>query len=344
MKSLRHDAEPTGTSAPALTLVAPWIAQTDWSSVMVDYFVRLLGGSQFVNVLSGHAPSSVSMTDDPFAYLDPKLDIAIAIRQAQKAGCLANRVLLIDTNFVNVRALRTLLGTHGRIIALVNGGAFQPFDFDCQSMPAWSDRIAAYESGLFGLCDAVLVPSQHARHILFAGCPHLSARVETIPYPLRPRAMTRPDKRGKAGAIFVSRPTYEKGADLVDRLIAKGHPVTRTQGLEGEVYFAALQRHLCVLTPARAELFGYVAIEALQAGLIPIAPDGLSYREFLHLPDWLFLSHPVDDATPAQMAAVIERIEDMSDAEYAAIVTGAQMYLGTVFADQNARFRAALAI
>jgi hypothetical protein len=311
---------------------------------MVDYFVCLLGGPQVVNVLSGRPPPSVSTTDDSFAYLDPKLDVAIAIRRAQRTGHLAERVLLIDTNFVNVRALRTLLGTHGRIIALVNGGAFQPFDFDRQSMPAWSDRIAAYESGLFGLCDAVLVPSQHARRTLFAGCPHLSVRVETIPYPLRPRAMARPDKRGKAGAIFVSRPTYEKGADIIDRLIAKGRPVTRAQGLEGEVYFATLQRHLCVLTPARAELFGYTAIEALQAGSIPIAPEGLSYREFLYLPDWLFLSHPVGDATPAQMAAVIERIEDMSDAEYAAIVRSAQIHLRAVFADQNALFRAALAI
>jgi hypothetical protein len=326
------------------TIVTPWLSATDWTSVITGYFIRLLGGPSAVSVVTGQSTGAASGdgAEDPFAFLDAKLAVSVKLREAARNGTLAARVLLVDSNFVNLRALRTMVGDKGWIVTLVNGGAFQPHDFDHQSLPSWVDRIAAYEGAMFALCDRIVLASTHARTMFLDRFPTLASRVATVPYPVRSCKPRHWHVTRKAGAIFASRPSYEKGVDVVDALVAMGWPVTRVHRMPPDEYLAELRRHLCVLVPARAELFGYLAIEAVQAGTIPIVPNGLSYREFLELPDWLFLSHPVGVHTVAEIDARLSRLQEMSTADYAAIVERARAHLERVLHGQGDRFRSAL--
>jgi hypothetical protein len=328
------------------TIVAPWLSASDWTSVITEYFVALLGGADAVSMVTGQpmraASAAADDDEDPFAFLDAKLAASVNLRTAGRNGTLASRVLLVDSNFVNLRALRTMMGDKGWIVTLVNGGAFQLHDFDHQTLPSWVDRIAAYEGAMYALCDRIVLASTHARSVFLNRFPTLASRVTTVPYPLRSGTLRHWRATGKTGVIFASRPSYEKGVDVIDALVARGCPVTRAHRLPPDEYLAELARHLCVVVPARAELFGYVAIEALQVGTIPIVPNGLSYREYLDLPEWLFLSHPVGAHTPAEIATRLRRLEAMSTADYAAIVLHARACLEHLLCDQDDRFRSVL--
>jgi hypothetical protein len=334
----RDKADRNGLSENKYTVIAPWISSTDWTHFTVEYFAHLFPGATIICGGSGSMDDSAS---EPFAFLSSKLEASSLIHRAARKGQLSKRVLLIDTNFVNIRALRTLLGDNGWMAALVNGGAFQPFDFDHQAMPRWAERIADYEGGVFGLCDRLILPSQHARLTLLNRLPDLAQQVIVVPYPVRHLPRTLPTKSGKRGALFISRPSFEKGIDLIDALSATKIPIERLQGLTHADYLAQLSRHLCVLLPARAELFGHVAIDAINAGTVPLVPAGLSYPEFLDLPASLFLGHPVGEATQAEMMHRIQQLETMSECEYSTIIGRARLHLDRVFADRDARFRAA---
>jgi glycosyltransferase involved in cell wall biosynthesis len=324
--------------SPSLTIIAPRIASFDWSAVMVDYFCALLGDSDSVNVVTGWSDECSSFGGNNFDFLDPKLTVSVALREAARRRQLAKRVLLLDPNFVNVRALRTLVGEDGRVFTLVNGGAFQPHDFDHQFMPRWAERICEYEGGFFGLCDRIIVPSQHARRLFIKRFPQLAAILDVIPYPLRKRRFPHPLRSMKQGVIFASRPSIEKGIDIVKALIARGRSITQIFGVSEQPYFRALRKHLCVLIPARAELFGYVAIEAIQAGTIPIIPKALSYPEFIDFPDWLFLSPNVGDHTVEEIEYRLTQVERLTDNEYASIIERCQDRIRLVFARQDEKF------
>lgn len=322
-----------------ISIIAPWVSDTDWSGGLVGFFSDLVA-SRLASVIVGARAPSVG---GAFDYLRPKLRLMEQIVDAAHAGRLGRRVILIDAAFVNLPALRSLVGEDGEIIALIHGGAFQPHDFVHQFMPNRAGAMARYEEGALGLCDRLIVPTTHARTLFLASHPTLADRLMVVPYPLRQVTPAPIPWAERRGAVYTGRMSFEKGADIVARILETNVELSCVHGLGHTEYIHALSRRLCVLSPARAELYGYAAIEAVQAGVVPVVPRGLSYLECIDVPDWLYLSHPVGAHTPDEFSAVFARVTRLGEMEHAAIVRQAQARLRDLTSGLEDRFLQAVA-
>lgn len=308
---------------------------------MLEYFRRLLGRSLRVNTIV-HTPDDLQPPPRHLSFLECKLGISLEILKAAQSDRLGSRILIIDPNYLNIRALRLMAGSTSRIITLVNGGAFQEPDLELQGRTAGEiERLRGYEAGFFGMCDGIILASDHARSLFLRTYPSLSPRVRVVPYPVLFPPIDLPASQ-KSGLLFPSRPSWEKGFDVVQSLQEEGVGVRASAGLPRPEHLQLLSSHKLVALPSRAELFGYCAIEAILAGTIPAAPDGLSYVEFLRLPPNLRLSHPVGPGTAGEIREILRRVDGFTDAEYAAVIGEARDHLREIFRNQDEKFEEAI--
>jgi hypothetical protein len=207
------------------------------------------------------------------------------------------------------------MGTHGLIISFVHGGAFQPNDIERHCLPEFTKAMQAYENGYFSLVDWILLPTQYAQNLFCRQYPDLEAHTRVIPYPLKKITISAlpPEKKGQA--IYVSRPAWEKGYDIISKCNAVKVFPSGTLNTP-EKYFKALSKAIAVVIPARAELYGYVALEAIQCGTIPIVPHDFSYKETIPMFPELKLSSPIGDDTCKEIDEILGKINAMSTKEY----------------------------
>ncbi len=311
------------------TLVIPWTGSKDWTNLYIDYFSKILKPHADISLIQGPVNA-----EGKFGWLFPKLDISQRLLKAASEGRIGNRILLLDPNYINIRALRAMVGSSAEICAIINGGAFQDHDIETQFMPEYRDAIKSYELGYYSLCDKIIVPSLHARTIFLNSYPSLEKKIWTIPLPLRDIPDLRKNFNEKSGLISVGRAAFEKGSDIISE-----NCEIQIKGLkEPEDYLQDLSKALAVIIPSRAELFGYCPIETLQCGTIPIVPNGLPYPEYIHLPDDLMLSHPVGPETSREIKAIWNRVTSMEQEEYEGIIDNAMKNLRTKLINQEKKF------
>ena len=307
-----------------IAIIAPWVSDTDWSETLLNNFLELLIDHAEVKIIYGQTSKDVP---SKFHFLEQKLTTSLNILHEAEFMAHCTACIILDGNFINFRVLRTLLPESAQIVLMVNGGAFQPYDFDHQFLPKHVDAITRYEEGLFGLCDKIIASSHYAKNLLIKSFPLLRKRVEVIPYPLKTwpssQLLANCPIAGKQGTGYIGRQSWEKGIDLFNQ-IKPCHSPSLIQGLTGDAYFKALASLRAVVCPARAELFGYGVIEAIQSGTIPLVPNGLSYVETVKLPQSLFLSFPINENTVDEIHQKLKMIECFDAKTYQQIINNAQ--------------------
>lgn len=310
------------------TLVVPWANTKDWTGLFVEYFTKLLAPYAEVSLIQGPPAQAGRL-----GWLVPKLDISGLLLDAASEGRIGNKIFLLDPNYVNIRALRAMTGGGTKIFTLVNGGAFQDYDIETQALPEYRDAMKSYESGFYSLCDRIIAPSLYAQKIFLEAYPSLASKTLSIPFPLRTFPDLRKDFISKSGLISVGRTCFEKGSDI----LAKCDDVRKNELKEPDEYLEDVSKALAVVIPARAELFGYCAMEALQCGTLPIVPKGLFYLE-LNLPDHVRLSHPVGEGTAQEIGRIWKRVCAMDRQIYETIVNDARDSLFERFSNQDSCF------
>ncbi len=322
-------------SAPHFTILAPWLSDTDWSGNLCSYFQRLLGGGN-CNVV--YSPCQYDPASS-FGWLVPKMDISVRMLDSAMAGEFGGNVLVIDPNYVNIRALRYLVGNKGRIISLVHGGAFQKYDLETQYVEKWNPAKRRYEEGYFGLVDRIVLPSKHAKKIFSSQYRSLTRKITVIPYPVKNIPDGKASCQERNGIVVPCRNSYEKGSDVIASLLNSSKlNITRMQNLRQKEYFECVAGAMLTLIPSRADLYGMAAIESIYAGTIPVVPFAFSYPEYIKLPRNLFLSHPIGRATCKEIISVYNKISSFSTDEYREVISVAKSHLAKRLRGMDSKF------
>jgi hypothetical protein len=305
-------------------LLAPWITDHDWTGKLVDTITSLLPCP--VEVVVGGCSSA---SDHSFAYdfLRPKIHVMNVFLDAVERLGSVDHVIVLDANYVNLRAVRAVLGHTGLLTVLIHGGSFQPFDLETQFASYDFKKLLRWDEANLALADHILIPTIHALKLFTAAYPTLAPHTTQVYWPLPSGLKRRAPSVGNGKIVAPSRNSWEKGNDIINALVLRGVNVDQTCNLTGEAYYDHLHDATACLVPARAEIFGYCAIEALWSGTIPLVPNGLSYKEMFELPPWLQMRHPVGETTTEELVNIIDRVFNLAPLQYHEIVSAAQYAL-----------------
>ncbi len=144
-------------------------------------------------------------------------------------------------------------------------------------------RVYHTEQGWLDMFDKVYVGSNYFRNHLYGSFRiHSDDKVIVSGDPLNIDAIKVQERSGDQ-IIFPSRLSYDKGYDIIERLIADGYDikVTHKMNLSKQEYYDLLLKAKLVILPARAENFGVSAMEALAANVPIFVPNGFSYVDYV---------------------------------------------------------------
>ncbi|MGE5308910.1 MAG: hypothetical protein ACM3OC_07490 [Deltaproteobacteria bacterium] len=152
-----------------------------------------------------------------------------------------------------------------RFYGFAHGGFYEPWDIQ-RVLPAYS----SIERQMFCYFTRIFVQTNYHRDLITLSYPELASRVHVAGMPVPQVRFERPKKTFEAA--FFSRKSPDKGIDYVP----EGVEVRRLPKTD---YYNELSKYRAVLVPSRKETFGYVAVEAVLCGTLPVVPFDFSYPE-----------------------------------------------------------------
>lgn len=152
-----------------------------------------------------------------------------------------------------------------RFYGFAHGGFYEPWDLQ-RVLPAY----AGIERQLLGYFSRIFVQTNYHRELIALSYPELDAKVFVSGMPIPQVKFERPQKQFEAA--YFSRRSPDKGIDYVP----EGVHIRRLPKTD---YYRELSKYRAVLVPARKETFGYVAVEAVLCGTLPVVPFDFSYPE-----------------------------------------------------------------
>ena len=280
-----------------LTIVAPWLSKSDWTGLIFSSIVKEAKEKkiQFNIVIGFHIDNQKkAKVCEPFSFLYPKLKVVEKMVHLANKNRLGNRIVIIDSSFVNIKTIRYLAGPKRYISCFVNGGFFQEHDLDRQTISGYDRELERYEEGHYSLIDKILLPSKYALKIFLNKYPTLRNKTSYHYYPLDIKSNNILKFSSRKGYLYASRKSFEKGFDVISELDSKILKIDFIIGLKNSLFRKKLLKYKALLIPSRADLFGFCALEALLEGVIPVVPKGLSYDELVDIPENLKLSSSIN--------------------------------------------------
>ena len=328
-----------------LTIIIPWFSQSDWTSLIFSSLKKEADRKKIkFNLIIGECIGKKKKVqkNEPFSFLYPKLKVVEKIIEFSHKNILADRIVIIDSSFVNMKAIRYIAGDNKKVSCFVNGGFFQDYDLDRQTILGYQNELLKFEEGHYSLMDNIFLPSKYAFKIFLKKYPSLKHKCFYNYYDLEDNFNKKGRFSEKRGYLFASRESFEKGADIVWKLIKSGLKIDSIIGLENKVFRKKLSGFKALLVPSRADLFGFCALESIFAGTIPIVPNGFSYEELILIPGYLKLSLPIGDKTLKEIKNIIKIIDEIPEETYKKIIIGARKHLLSKMSDKNHNFLAAV--
>jgi len=242
---------------------------------------------------------------------------------------------------VNMKAVRYVAGKDRFISCFVNGGFFQEYDLDRQTISGYDKELTKFEEGHYSLMDKILLPSKYSLEIFLKSYPYLKKKSSYAYYSLSNNLTKNPKFFDKDGCVYASRQSFEKGYDVISTLDKKSIKMDLILGLNNNVFRKKLLNYKSAIIPSRADLFGFCALEAILEGTIPVVPAGLSYEELIDIPNNLKLSLPIGKRTKKEIETIAKVIERLPECQYNKIISRAQDSLRRKMNDKKHNFSAA---
>jgi hypothetical protein len=167
-------------------------------------------------------------------------------------------------------------------------------------LPRYSD----IERGILAYFKRIFVQTGYHKQLICTSYPELESRIYISGLPLPQVEYHRPQKEYRAG--YFSRQTPDKGIDHVPSGVM-------IQRLPKKQYYKELSKYRAILVPARKETFGYVAVEAVLCGTLPVVPYDFCYPE-------IFGDASIYFSRYEDIPQTIERICRMPSSQYHAEV------------------------
>ena len=328
-----------------LTIIVPWLSRSDWTGLILDSLIfeaRLKKINYNIIIGDNIGIRKKAQSKGSFSFLYPKLKVVEKIIDLSHRNLLANRLVVVDSSFINMKALRYIAGDKRIISCFVNGGYFQKHDLDRQSLNNYSAELLKFENAHYSLMDKIFLPSKYALGSFLKEYPDLKKKCSHHYYYLPNHFFDEIDFSKKSGYIFASRNSFEKGVDVINKLIKSGLKVSSIINKKNSFFRKKLIKYKGVLVPSRADLFGFCALEAIIAGVIPVVPRGLSYEELVDLPRQFKVSSPISYKTDQEISQIIKLIDNLNETEYKKIVYSAKKSLIKKLNNKNHNFGSAM--
>jgi hypothetical protein len=330
---------------PDLSIIIPWLSKSDWTGLIFSSLKKAAEENNFTfNTIIGSRVDNKkkAQKQEPFSFLYPKLRVVEKMVDFSHKNMLANRIIIVDSSFVNMKAVRYIAGKESFISCFVNGGFFQEYDLDRQTISGYDKELKKFEEGHYSLMDKILLPSKYSLRIFLEAYPDLKKKSLYTHYSLRDTLTKNYKFFDKHGCVYVSRHSLEKGYDIISTLNKKNIKMDSILGLKNHIFRKKLLKYKSVIIPSRADLFGFCALEAILEGTIPVVPAGLSYDELIDVPNNFKLSLPIGKRTKKEIETIVELIEDLSESQYNEIILKARKSLQSIMNNKNHNFSAAL--
>lgn len=323
---------------PNLTIIVPWLSKSDWTG-LIFYFLTKSAKERNVsfNVVIGDRINNNQKNRKikSFDFLYPKLKVVEKTVDLANKNALADRIVILDSSFVNMKAIRYVAGPKAFISCFVNGGFFQEFDLDRQTIFGYNKELLKFEEGHYALMDKIFLPSKYALNIFLKSYPSLKNKSFYNYYFLKTNSAKIIEFSNKLGYLYSSRQTFQKGYDVILDLHKENIKVDLLIGLENSIFRKKISKYKALLIPSRADLFGFCALESILEGTIPVVPRGLSYDELINIPENLKLTLPISKITKNEIVMIIKTIEKLSEVEYNKIILTAKNTIGRKINDKN---------
>ncbi|MDD4036155.1 MAG: hypothetical protein PHS45_02405 [Bacilli bacterium] len=328
---------------PNLTIITPWLSKSDWTGLI---FARLIENAKknnlaFNTIVGSRFHKKKIQKQGPFSFLYPKLKVVDKMIYFAHKNMLADRIIIIDSSFVNMKAIRYIAGRDRFISCFVNGGFFQEYDLDRQSISGYNAELKKFEEGHYALIDKIILPSKYALKIFIKFHPGLKNKSSYIYYPVTSSLNQNSTCFNKNGCLYASRRSFEKGYDIISTINKKNIKIDLIFGLNNANFRKKLTKYKSIIIPSRADLFGFCAVEAILEGTIPVVPAGLSYEELIDIPNYLKLSFPIGRKTKKEILTIVDKIDNLTEGQYKKIISKAQDSLFRIMRDRNHNFSAA---
>jgi hypothetical protein len=196
-----------------------------------------------------------------------------------------------------------------KFYGFAHGGFYEPWDIQ-RVLPAY----AGIERQLFAYFTRIFVQTHYHRDLITLSYPELETKVSVSGMPVPQVKYERPQKQ--FDAAYFSRRSPDKGIDFVP----EGVHIKRLPKTD---YYRELSKYRAVLVPARKETFGYVAVEAVLCGTLPVVPFDFSYPEifgesFIYFYDYgeieeklKFVCGLSDDEYFAEVERLAQRLKEL---------------------------------
>jgi hypothetical protein len=199
---------------PDLTIISPWLSNSDWTGLIFSTLKKEAKKNNLtINTIIGAHISNKknAQKQEHFSFLYSKLKVVEKIIDYSHKNILAKRILIIDSSFVNMKAVRYVAGNDRIITCFVNGGFFQKYDLDRQTISGYDKELAKFENGHYSLMDKIFLPSNYALKIFLKSYPDLKKKSSYAYYSLIIKSLKAPNFFNKCGCAYVSRRSFEKG-------------------------------------------------------------------------------------------------------------------------------------
>lgn len=326
---------------PNLTIIAPWLSKGDWTGLIFSSLIKSANEKNIsFNVIIGDRVDNnkKNKKNKAFDFLYPKLRVVEKMVSLANKNLLADRIVIIDSSFVNMKAIRYIAGSEAFISCFVNGGFFQKFDLDRQTIFGYDKELSKFEEGHYALMDKIFLPSKYALNIFLKAYPLLKNKSFFNYYFLKFDPVKITKFSDKFGYLYPSRQVFQKGYDVILDLCKKNVNIDSIIGLKNIEFRKKISRYKVVLIPSRADLFGFCALEAILEGTIPVVPKGFSYDELINIPSNFKLTLPINKNTKKEIISIIKAIEKLSESEYNRIIFEARNTIKKRINDKNHGF------
>lgn len=311
---------------PNLTIIIPWLSKSDWTGLIFSSLLEEAQKNKLVvnTIIGSRYNKKKTQIQGPFSFLYPKLRVSNQMVNFAHKNILADRIIIIDSSFVNMKAIRYIAGKDRFISCFVNGGFFQEYDLDRQSISGYDKELMKFEEGHYALMDKIILPSKYALKIFLKSYPYLNGKSSCAYYPIRVQKNNNLHYFQRTGCVYASRQSFEKGYDIISSINKNHVDMDVIFGLNNDVFRKRLIKYKAIIIPSRADVFGFCALEALMEGVIPVVPAGLSYEELIDTPSNLKLSLPIGEKTKTEIESIVNKINSLSESQYNKIISKAQ--------------------
>lgn len=152
-----------------------------------------------------------------------------------------------------------------RFFGFAHGGFYEPWDLQ-RVLPAY----AGIERQLLCYFTKIFVQTNYHREMLFLSYPELGPKIAVSGMPIPHIKFERPQKQYEAA--YFSRRAFDKGGEYIPGWVH----ICRLPATD---YYRELSKYRAVLVPARKETSGFVAVDSVLCGTLPVVPFDFSYPE-----------------------------------------------------------------